>query len=89
MTTDENIPAAKLFRATEIPCEVRHSLIVRLWELLPLGDYFVLENDHDPVPLLRQFRRFYPDCFSWDYLERGPRRFRVRITRLKESESAS
>ena len=32
-----------------IPCSVKHGLIIQTWLQLPVGDYFVLLNDHDPV----------------------------------------
>jgi uncharacterized protein (DUF2249 family) len=59
----------------------KHATIFRLWAALPVGGFFVLINDHDPVPLYYQFAGQYPDAFSWDYLEQGPEIFRVRITR--------
>jgi len=38
-------------------------------------------NDHDPKPLRYQFEAEHRDAFTWDYLERGPRVWRVRIGR--------
>ncbi len=66
-----------------IPCTIKHGLIIKTWEELPVGDHFILLNDHDPIPLHYQFSAEYPDAFSWDYLERGPSDFRVKITKLK------
>ena len=34
-----------------IPCSIKHGLILKTWRELPVGDYFILLNDHDPVPL--------------------------------------
>jgi len=80
----EGIPPERIFKAMDIPCELRHGLILRLWDRLAVGEWFVLENDHDPAPLRRQFERLYGDTFAWERLEHGPEKFRIRITRLRE-----
>jgi uncharacterized protein (DUF2249 family) len=59
-------------------------LILKRWRELPVGEFFVLLNDHDPVPLYYQFAAEFPDAFTWVHLERGPEDFRVKITKLKE-----
>ena len=66
-----------------LPCSIKHRQIMARWFALPVGDYFVLQNDHDPVPLYYQFNALYADCFTWDYLERGPETFAVRIGKTK------
>jgi uncharacterized protein (DUF2249 family) len=66
-----------------VPCSIKHPLILKTWRELPVGDHFVLLNDHDPVPLRRQFEAEFTDTFAWDYLERGPEAFRVKLTKLK------
>lgn len=70
----------------EIPPRLKHATIFRVWESLPVEGHFVLVNDHDPVPLYYQFSGQYPGAFDWEYLERGPDVFRVRITRLLETK---
>ena len=40
-------------------------------------------NDHDPVPLRYQFMAEFPGMCQWEYLERGPDDFRVKILKLK------
>jgi uncharacterized protein (DUF2249 family) len=66
-----------------IPCSIKHGLILKTWREMPVGDHFVLLNDHDPVPLYYQFSAEFPGAFTWDYLERGPADFRVKITKTK------
>jgi uncharacterized protein (DUF2249 family) len=58
-------------------------LILRTWRELAVGDYFILLNDHDPVPLYYQFSAEFPGAFTWEHLEKGPADFRVKITKLK------
>lgn len=71
----------------EIPRR-RHELIIDTFVGLPVGDAFVLVNDHDPKPLRYQFAAEYPDQFSWDYLQEGPEDWRVRIGRTAAAPAA-
>jgi uncharacterized protein (DUF2249 family) len=67
----------------EIPPRTKHATIFRVWSALPVGSRFVLVNDHDPVPLYYQFTAQYAGAFDWEYLQRGPEIFEVKITRLQ------
>ncbi len=60
----------------------RHERIFATFEGLQPGHAFVLVNDHDPKPLRYQFEAEYAGRFVWDYLESGPRTWRVRIGRV-------
>lgn len=71
-----------IFDVREIPCRIKHGQIFQRWLDLPVGSYFVLVNDHDPVPLYYQFAAMFPGAFTWDYLEQGPEEFQVKITKL-------
>lgn len=64
----------------------RHALIFSMFEGLVAGEAFVLVNDHDPVPLRRQFESLSLPNLDWQYLERGPGTWRVRIEK-KGAES--
>ena len=59
----------------------KHPSIFKLWQELPQGGSFVLVNDHDPVPLYYQFACEHVGGFRWDYLDRGPEVWRVRISK--------
>lgn len=72
-----------VFDVRPIPGRVKHQQIFQRWFNLPVGGHFILLNDHDPVPLYYQFNAEFPEAFSWDYVERGPEEFRVKITKLK------
>lgn len=78
-----DIPSEKVFDVVNIPCSVKHAQIIQRWKDLRVGDYFVLKNDHDPIPLRYQFVMEFPQQFEWVYLERGPAVFSVKISRLK------
>lgn len=60
----------------------RHPLVFARVSGLAAGQSFTIVNDHDPQPLRRQLDLQFRDEISWDYLERGPEAFRVRIARV-------
>lgn len=72
-----------------IPGRTKHSTIFQRWFDLPVGQHFVLLNDHDPVPLKYQFEAEFAGAFGWEYLERGPDEFRVKITKLRAVAGAT
>ena len=69
----------------EMPPAGRHPAISRAFRTLAANEAMELVNDHDPRPLFYQFQAEAPGQFSWDYLERGPDTWRVRITRLAKT----
>ncbi len=73
--------AADVFDVRTIPCRIKHGQIIQRCIDLPVGHHFVLVNDHDPIPLRHQLEAEFPGAFSWEYVERGPDDFRVKITR--------
>jgi uncharacterized protein (DUF2249 family) len=79
--TSESIDLTR-FDVRAIPCRVKHGQIFQRWLDLPVGQHFLLINDHDPIPLYYQFAAQFPEAFTWDYLERGPDEFQVKITKL-------
>ena len=63
-----------------IPRE-RHLKVFSTWHSLAEETAMLLVNDHDPVPLYYQFAAEYRGGFRWEYLERGPEMWRVRISK--------
>ena len=60
----------------------KHPEIFRAFEALTVGESFVLVNNHDPRHLHEEFEADYPGGYGWEYLERGPAAWRIRISRL-------
>ncbi len=94
MSQNSTSPAAAndptvVFDVRPIPGRVKHAQIFQRWFDLPVGQFFVLLNDHDPVPLYYQFTAEFPEAFAWEYLERGPEEFRVKITKLHAVSGAT
>lgn len=83
MQTANLIGSNKVMDVRNIPCSVKHGLIIEVWLKLPVGDHFILFNDHDPVPLRYQFAAEWPGAFSWEHLVNVPGEARVKITKLK------
>ena len=66
------------------PRPQRHPIVFTAFDRLEEGESFVLINDHDPQPLRRQIERTREGKMAWEYIERGPECFRIRITRVSE-----
>lgn len=82
MTSEE-----KILDATQLHPAIKHKTIFETFENLREGEAFILQNDHDPIPLYYQLEATKGDIFSWDYLEKGPDVFKIRIgkkRRVKE-----
>ena len=66
----------------------RHQVIFTAYAALRPAAGFVLVNDHDPRPLRYQLAAEHAGEFTWDYLEAGPKVWRVRIGRTPASAVA-
>jgi len=71
----------KELNVIEIVPKERHPLIFSTFDALPAGESFLLINDHDPKPLYYQFLHEREGIFAWDYIEQGPERWKVKITK--------
>ena len=70
-----------------LPHGQRHEVIFSTYDHLIPGDGFVIVNDHDPKPLHYQFEAQHAGEFTWDYLEFGPKTWRVRLGKTTASTS--
>lgn len=67
-----------------IPPREKHPTIFSTFDALKPGEYFILVNDHDPVPLKYQFDFERSGQVTWEYLEQGPQLWRVKISKVGE-----
>ncbi len=67
-----------------VPIE-RHRTLLKLFKELPVGESFTFINDHDPLPLFYEFRSIHGDVVGWEYLQRGGRDWKVKVTRTEAS----
>jgi len=64
-----------------MPPREKHPTIFRTFDGLGSGRAMLIINDHDPRPLQHQFMAERSSTFDWEYEQRGPEVWRVRITR--------
>jgi uncharacterized protein (DUF2249 family)/mannose-6-phosphate isomerase-like protein (cupin superfamily) len=81
------VPAGKVLDLRAVPRPQRHSLVFAAFDGLAAGEDFLLINDHDPVPLRRQMEAMRPGEMAWEYIERKPDTFRIRVRRTATSDS--
>ncbi|KXK38163.1 MAG: DUF2249 domain-containing protein [Saprospiraceae bacterium] len=64
----------------------RHNLLVTLFGDMRAGETFTFINDHDPIPLYYEFKSLYGDVVEWEYLNRGGRNWKVKVTKTEDSK---
>ncbi|MFY3745560.1 DUF2249 domain-containing protein [Anaeromyxobacter sp. Red801] len=72
-----------------LPPQVRHGLVFQCFDALATGESMVIVNDHDPMPLLQQFRFVRPGEAQHEYVEQGPTAWQVRIARKAPGRQAA
>jgi uncharacterized protein (DUF2249 family)/quercetin dioxygenase-like cupin family protein len=60
----------------------KHPMIFAAYSALECGESFVLVNNHDPLHLHDEFESEHTGSYGWDYLESGPREWRIEIRKL-------
>lgn len=60
----------------------RHEKIFTLWGDLKTGEALKIINDHDPKPLWYQFEVEYKGKYSWEYEQKGPKDWIVKIKKV-------
>lgn len=78
---------AATVNATEYPPHMKHRVIFETFDNLSAGESMLLENDHDPMPLHYQFELERPGIYEWEYLEKGPEWFKIRISKIEASQA--
>lgn len=68
---------------TTIAPQFKHSTIYDMFDALNVGEAFIIHNDHDPVPLFFSLKNDRGDTFGWDYVEKGPKVWEVKITKTE------
>ena len=71
-----------------VPRSQRHSLVFKRFDTLALGESFVLTSDHNPVLLERELENTHPGQATWEHLNRGPLKYRIRIRRVAPAHTS-
>ncbi|HZJ19026.1 MAG TPA: DUF2249 domain-containing protein [Pricia sp.] len=66
---------------TIIEPRLKHPTVFARFDELKAGETLTLHNDHDPRPLYYQLVAQRGEILTWDYLEQGPDRWKVKITK--------
>lgn len=72
---------------TQIEPRFKHPKIFEKFDSLSSEEGFIIDNDHDPKPLYYQLMGERGKIFTWDYLENGPDRWKVKITKTNGQDS--
>jgi len=82
-TTKENI-----LNVTEIEPKLKHPTIFVRFDELKAGESLTIHNDHDPKPLYYQLLGERGNIFTWEYLEEGPKLWRIKISKRAQQEES-
>lgn len=89
MTTSTQLGPDRMLDVREIPCSIKHGLIIQTFIGLAVGEHFILRNGHDPVPLRYQFDAEFPGAFTWEHVHRRSEDVAVKITKVKPLTGAT
>jgi uncharacterized protein (DUF2249 family) len=81
ITAENLIGPDHVMDVREIPCSIKHGLILRTCVELPVGGHFILVNGHDPAPLRDRIATTWPGAFAWEYLAQREDEVRIKITK--------
>lgn len=72
----------------QVPRPQLPPLVFERFDTLALGESFVLTTDHNPVLLDRELENERPGQATWEHLDRGPVKYRVRIRRVAQAHTS-
>ncbi|MCT8268302.1 MULTISPECIES: DUF2249 domain-containing protein [Afifella] len=72
----------RLVDLREVTKPMRRVAFFAAFDELQTGEALLIVNDHDPMGLFHYLQIAIPGDFTWEYVERGPDEWRVRIGRI-------
>lgn|SRR5690606_18086508 len=75
-TTHENV-----INVQELEPALRHQTIFNRFNALEEGEHLIIHNNHDPMPVYYQLMNLRGNIFSWEYLEKGPQWWNIKLSR--------
>lgn len=75
-------PEIFVLNVTLLEPKLKHPTIFQHFDALKEGEAFQILNDHDPKPLYYQLIAERGKTFNWQYIENGPKWWRVQIGKL-------
>lgn len=68
--------------------QLKHQAIFHAFEELEPGESFIIHNDHDPKPVYFQMKSLFGDIFDWEYIQKGPQVFDIRVTKSVDAPAS-
>ncbi len=65
----------------ELEPALRHQTIFNVFNTLKEGEHLIIHNNHDPMPVYYQLMNMRGNIFSWEYLQKGPEWWDIKVTR--------
>ncbi|MGN6196064.1 MAG: iron-sulfur cluster repair di-iron protein [Ginsengibacter sp.] len=84
---EEARSSENILNVTAIEPKLKHPTIFVKFDELKPGESLTIHNDHDPKPLYYQLLGERGNIFTWEYLEQGPKIWRVKILKRTEGEA--
>lgn len=76
---DEGYAVINSYDLRPYPPAERHEMFYEAFAEIKPGEAFEFLNDHDPLPLYYQMEAESEHPFKWEYLEKGPEVWKVRV----------
>ncbi|MCC6182740.1 MAG: iron-sulfur cluster repair di-iron protein [Bacteroidia bacterium] len=70
-----------IINVQELEPRLRHQTIFDTFNSLMEGESFIIHNNHDPMPVYYQLTEMRGNIFTWDYLQKGPEWWDIRVRR--------
>lgn len=71
-----------IINVQEIEPRLRHQTIFKVFNTLLEGESLRIHNNHDPMPVYYQLVDLRGNIFTWEYLQKGPEWWDIRVTRV-------
>lgn len=83
---DDGFSVVNEFDLRPFPPTERHEMFYKAFADIGPGEAFEFTNDHDPKPLYYQMEAESKEPFRWEYLEKGPEDWKVRVIKVKNKK---
>jgi regulator of cell morphogenesis and NO signaling len=75
-----------VIKVQEIEPRLRHQTIFETYEQLAKHESLIIHNNHDPIPVYYQLLDRCGETFEWEYLQKGPEWWDIRVTKKAKNE---